>query len=125
MGSIQNRLESEQITKLLREYSISAIIGSLVVAIYNIVDSIYIGHGPNLGDHAIGGLGLIFPIMTFFTALGAFVGTGAATRVAIYMGEDCKDKMDRALSNALVLIIIFTGFFVLLALLAYICSQRL
>lgn len=114
MGSILNRLESEQTTKLLREYSISAIIGSLVVAIYNIVDSIYIGHGPNLGDHAIGGLGLVFPIMTFFTALGAFVGTGAATRVAIYMGEDCKDKMDRALSNALVLIILLTGFFVLL-----------
>lgn len=114
MGSILNRLESEQTTKLLREYSISAIMGSLVVAIYNIVDSIYIGHGPNLGDHAIGGLGIVFPIMTFFTALGAFVGTGAATRFAIYMGEGCKDKMDRALGNALVLIILLTGFFVLL-----------
>ena len=115
MGSILNRLESEQTTRLLWEYSISAIVGSLVVAIYNIVDSIYIGHGPNLGDHAIGGLGLVFPIMTFFTALGAFVGIGAATRVAIYMGEGSIDKVDRVLGNAFVLTILLTGFFVLLA----------
>lgn len=114
MESILNRLESEHTTKLLKEYSISAIMSSLVVAIYNIVDSIYIGHGPNLGDHAIGGLGIIFPIMTFFTALGAFIATGAATRVAIYMGEGSKDKVNRVFGNALVLTILLTGFFVLL-----------
>lgn len=115
MKSILNRLESEQTTKLLWKYSISAIVGSLVIAIYNIVDSIYIGHGPNLGDHAIGGLGLVLPIMTFFAAMGALVGTGAATRVAIYMGEGCKDKVEKVLGNAFVLTILLTGIFVFLA----------
>ncbi|MFV0537394.1 MAG: MATE family efflux transporter [Dysgonomonas sp.] len=115
MGSILNRLESEQTTKLLWKYSISAIVGSLVIAIYNIVDSIYIGHGPNLGDHAIGGLGLILPIMTFFAAMSALVGTGAATRIAIYMGEGYKDKVERVLGNAFILTILLTGIFVFLA----------
>lgn len=109
MESRLDRLETEQTTKLLWEYSIPAIVGTLVVAIYNIIDSIYIGHGPGLGDHAIGGLGIVLPIMTLLTALGLFVGTGAASRISIYMGMGLKDEAEKVLGNAFSLSILLTG----------------
>lgn len=109
MESRLDRLETEQTTKLLWEYSIPAIVGSLVVAIYNTIDSIYIGHGPGLGDHAIGGLGIVLPIMTLLTALGLFVGTGAASRISIYMGMGLKDEAERVLGNAFLLVVLLTG----------------
>lgn len=104
-----NRLEVEQTYKLLLEYSIPAIIGSLVVALYNLIDSVYIGHGPGLGDHAIGGLGIVLPLMTLLSAVGALVGTGAASRISIYLGMGDKYSAEKALGNAVLLTLLFTG----------------
>lgn len=103
-----DKLETEQTNKLLRKYSVPAIIGSLVVALYNLIDSIYIGHGPGLGDHAIGGLGIVLPVMTLLTALGVLVGTGAASRISIYLGMGDKDAAEKVLGNALLLTILLT-----------------
>ncbi len=103
-----NRLETEQPKSLLWEYSIPAIIGSMVVALYNLIDSVYIGHGPGLGDHAIGGLGIVLPVMTMFTAIGALVGTGAASRVSIYLGNGDKISAEKVLGNAFLLTLLFT-----------------
>lgn len=108
-----NRLETEQTNKLLREYAIPAIVGTLVVALYNLIDSIYIGYGPGLGDHAIGGLGLVLPVMTLMSAIGSLVGTGAAGRVSIYLGMGDKEKAEHVLNNALLLIILITALFIL------------
>ncbi|MEN9919508.1 MAG: hypothetical protein RL662_1944 [Bacteroidota bacterium] len=109
MGStVLERLEAEQPNKLLWEYSIPAIVGSLVVALYNLIDSVYIGHGPGLGDHAIGGIGIIFPIMTLITAVGFLVGTGAASRVSIFLGSGDKASAESVLGNAFSLSISLT-----------------
>lgn len=109
MGSvILNRLEVEQTNKLLWEYSIPAIVGSLVVALYNLIDSVYIGHGPGLGDHAIGGLGIVLPLMTLITAVGALVGTGAASRISIYLGMGDKASAEKVLGNAFSLSLLFS-----------------
>lgn len=112
MRSIElNKLETESTKSLLKEYSIPAIIGTLVIALYNIIDSIYIGHG--LGDHAIGGLGIVLPIMTLMAAIGALVGTGAAGRISIFLGMGDQDSAEYILGNALSLIILLTGLFIL------------
>lgn len=103
-----SRLESQHPGKLLWEYSIPAIIGSMVVALYNLIDSIYIGHGPGLGDHAIGGLGIVLPVMTVFTAVGALVGTGAASRISIYLGTGDKDKAEKILGTTFILTVLLT-----------------
>ncbi len=107
-----NRLETEQTNKLLYEYAIPAIVGTMVVALYNLIDSIYIGHGPGLGDHAIGGLGIVLPVMTLFSAIGSLVATGAAGRVSIYLGSGEKVKAESVLSNALLLIVLITFIFI-------------
>ena len=57
------RLENENIGRLLVHYAIPAVIGTMVNALYNIVDRIFIGQG--VGALAISGLTLTFPILLF------------------------------------------------------------
>lgn len=109
-----NKLETTPPRKLLWEYAIPAIVGSLAIALYNLVDSIFIGNTPNLGDHAIGGLGIVLPIMTILTALGMLVGNGASARISILLGKGEKDAAEKVLGNALSLGVLFTGIVVLI-----------
>ena len=59
-------LGKESIGKLLLQYSIPAIIGMTITSIYNIIDSIFIGHG--VGAMAIAGLAISFPLMNLVVA---------------------------------------------------------
>lgn len=64
------------IGKLLVEYSIPAIIGMTLTSLYNIIDSIFIGHG--VGALAISGLAITFPLMNLLVAFCTLVGVGNA-----------------------------------------------
>lgn len=77
-------LRHEKVGVLLRRYSIPAIVSMLVVALYNIVDRIYIGHG--VGAMAISGLTLTLPVSSMIVAIGTLVGVGAAARISIVLG---------------------------------------
>ena len=101
--NITNKLGHLPIGKLLVEYSIPAIIGTLVISLYNIVDRIYIGQG--VGPEAISGLALTFPIMTLSVACGTLVGAGAAARTSICMGKNENEKAKHILGNALILVL--------------------
>ena len=79
------RLEHERIGRLLLHYAMPAVIGTMVNALYNIVDRIFIGQG--VGPLAMAGLTLTFPILLFLQAFGMLIGAGAATRVSIYLGR--------------------------------------
>lgn len=77
-------LGKEPISKLLLKYSIPAIVGMVVVSLYNIVDRVFIGQG--VGAMAISGLALTFPLMNMVAAVGTLVGVGASTRISIVLG---------------------------------------
>ena len=70
-------LESKPVGKLLLQYSIPAIIGMTVTSLYNIIDSVFIGHG--VGPLAISGLAITFPLMNLIIAFSTLVGIGGAT----------------------------------------------
>ena len=95
------RLENENIGRLLVQYAIPAVIGTMVNALYNIVDRIFIGQG--VGALAISGLTLTFPILLFMQAFGMLIGAGAATRVSIHLGRKANDLADNVLGNAFTL----------------------
>lgn len=67
-------LGTEKIGKLLMQYAIPAIIAMTASSLYNMVDSIFIGHG--VGPMAISGLALTFPLMNLAAAFGSLVGVG-------------------------------------------------
>ncbi len=84
----QNALGEEKITKLLLKFSIPAIIGMLVNALYNIIDRMFIGHIPEVGNLAITGIGVTMPISTIILGFGMLVGIGTATTISIRLGQN-------------------------------------
>ena len=103
-NEIIQKLEHERIAPLLFHYAIPAIIGTMVNALYNIVDRIFIGQG--VGPMAISGLTLTFPILLFLQAFGMLVGAGAATRISIHLGRKAHETAEHVLGNALTLTLI-------------------
>lgn len=104
-----DELENKKISKLLWQYALPAIVGTMVNALYNIIDRIYIGHGPDLGDHAIGGLGIVLPIMNLTAAVGMLVGAGSASRISICLGRGDKETAEKIIGNSFLMTLIFTG----------------
>ena len=95
------QLGSEPIGKLLWRYSIPAIVGIVVMQLYNIVDRIFIGQG--VGSEAIAGLAITFPVMNLSAAVGTLIGQGAAARISIVLGQNDKRRAELILGNSLVL----------------------
>ena len=94
-------LGTEKIGKLLMQYAIPAIIAMTASSLYNMVDSIFIGHG--VGPLAIAGLAITFPFMNLAAAFGSLVGVGASTLVAIKLGQKDKESATHVLGNVVML----------------------
>ncbi|MDR1583240.1 MAG: MATE family efflux transporter [Prevotellaceae bacterium] len=104
------------IRKLLIEYSAPAIVAMTAASLYNMTDSIFIGHGVEPGHLAIAGLTVTFPFMNLTAAFGSLVGIGASTLISIKLGQKDHDSANRVLGNTLVLNLV-TG--ILLSVLCY------
>ena len=99
-----NKLATGKIGRLLWDYSLPAVVGMLVVSLYNVIDRIFIGQG--VGTEAIAGLAITFPVMNVSTALGVLIGAGASARVSIMLGAKDQRGAETVIGNALVLILI-------------------
>lgn len=98
---IPTALGTESIGKLLMQYAVPAIIAMTASSLYNMVDSIFIGHG--VGTMAISGLALTFPLMNLAAAFGSLVGVGASTLISVRLGQRDYDTAQRVLGNVVVL----------------------
>lgn len=107
-----DELVNKKISTLIWQYALPAIIGTTVNALYNTIDSIYIGHG--LGDDAMSALGIALPIMTIIAAVGMLVGAGSASRISIFLGMGDKEAAEKIIGNAFVLSILFSGITIIL-----------
>ena len=100
-------LGTAPIHKLLFKYAMPAIIAMTATSLYNIVDSIYIGHG--CGALALGALTVAKPFMDICAAFGSLVGVGASSLLAIYLGEKDYDRANRVLGNVIVMNVILSA----------------
>ena len=100
-------LGTEPVHKLLWKYALPAIIAMTATSLYNIVDSIYIGHG--VGALALGALTVAKPFMDICAAFGSLVGVGASSLLAIYLGEKDYERANRVLGNVIVMNIILSA----------------
>ncbi|MDE6010523.1 MAG: MATE family efflux transporter [Muribaculaceae bacterium] len=104
----ENRLKelsTAPVWKLLIKYSLPAVTGTVVSALYNIIDSIVIGHAipdPNV----VAGIAVTFPVMSLATALGMLIGSGAATRISIVLGQKDLRMAEVILGNSVQLTVI-------------------
>ena len=104
----ENDLGRDPIGKLLLRLALPAIVAQLVNALYNIVDRIYIGHIPGVGDLALTGLGVCFPVLMFVSALSSLAGVGGGARAVVHLGEGQKEKANAILGGCAALLTLFS-----------------
>ncbi|MBQ6176513.1 MAG: MATE family efflux transporter [Bacteroidales bacterium] len=105
-GSIPTELGVKPVNQLIRQYAVPGIIAMTASSLYNMVDSIYIGHIAEVGSLAISGLAVTFPLMNISTAFGTLVGVGAATMISVLLGQKNYAVANKVLSNEVTLNII-------------------
>lgn len=98
MNSSQE-LGTAPIGKLLVRFSVPAIIAMLTNAVYNIVDRIFVGRF--IGEQALAGLTIAFPLMLTIFAMGTLIGHGGANLISLSLGEANKTKANLLLSQTL------------------------
>lgn len=101
------QLGEEKISKLLLKFSIPAIIGMVVNALYNFVDRIFIGNG--VGSLGIAGITISFPLMLIVFAFAMLIGFGATSLISIKLGENKKEEAELIMGNGLVLLIFISA----------------
>lgn len=105
-----------KILPLLVKFSVPAIVGMVVNAIYNIVDRMFIGNAPDLGSLGIAGITISFPITLVMLAVALMVAVGASTCFSISLGKQHKEEACFYQGNALVITIIIGITFTILGL---------
>ena len=108
MKNQQQILATEPIGKLLLKYSVPAIIGMIVNALYNVVDRMFIGNIPKVGVLAITGVGVTMPIMTIMLAFGMLIALGAIANISIKLGQGKKEDAELIIGNAITLSILIS-----------------
>ena len=116
-GAAPTELGTEKIGKLLKMYAVPGIIAQTAASLYNMVDSIYIGHIRDVGSYAISGLAVTFPLMNLSAALGTLVGVGAMTLISVLLGQKNYSTAGKVLSNVLTLNVVISILFTIVTLL--------
>ena len=101
VAGVPTELGTEKVSRLLRQYAVPAIIAMTASSLYNMVDSIFIGHG--VGKFAIAGLALTFPLMNLGAAFGALVGVGASATISMLLGQKNYEMAQKVLGNVVTL----------------------
>lgn len=97
------KLGEEKIGKLLISFSIPAIIGMLVMSLYNVIDRVFIGN--SAGPLGIAAITVGFPLMILQFALIGMIGMGATALVSIRLGQQRREEAEFIMGNALTLLI--------------------
>lgn len=102
-------LGTRPIGRLLMQYSVPAVIASVVTSLYNIIDSIFIGRG--VGAMAIAGLAITFPLMNLVIAFCMLIAVGGATITSIFMGQKNIARASEVINNVLTLCLLHSLIF--------------
>ncbi|GAG98084.1 unnamed protein product, partial [marine sediment metagenome] len=107
MKQLTARLGEEKISKLLVNLSLPATIGMMVNALYNLVDTIFVGRG--VGAIAIGGLTIAFPIQMVIMAFAQMIGIGAASAISRSLGAKDIEKANYVAGNSFLCVIVLSS----------------
>ena len=103
-----NPLATQPVVKLFFKLSIPSVLAQIVNLLYNMVDRIFIGHIKDVGDIALTGVGVCFPLIILISAFSCLCGMGGAPKAAIKMGEGKIKEANKILGNCFVVTIIFS-----------------
>ena len=97
-----DRIGTDNIKHLLFSFSIPAIVGMVVQALYNIVDRIYVGQG--VGHIGLAAIAVTMPLLMTNMAFSVIVGVGSNALFSIKLGEGRRDLVEKIMGNAFLLL---------------------
>lgn len=109
MQDKKEMLGTVPVGRLLLRLALPTVIAQLINMLYNIVDRIYIGHMPEVGDLALTGVGVCMPLIMLVSAFAALVGSGGAPRASIFMGKKDIESAEKTLGACFGLQIIISA----------------
>ena len=108
MNSKRDLLLNGNLTRLLFKYSAPATIGMVVGALYNIIDTIFVGKG--VGSLAIAALSIVLPMQIIIMGIGTMMGIGSASIISRALGRNRKDIAQNTFGNAIMLNLLISAF---------------
>ena len=124
--SESNKMKDMPVNKLMVQMGIPMILSMALQAVYNIVDSAFVGNMKVGSEAALNALTLVFPIQMLMVAIGIGTGVGTNALLAKTLGQGNRDKAARVSGNSLFLggiIYIICMLFGIFGVRAYISSQ--
>lgn len=106
MNRSQNVLDDDRIGRLLLKLSLPAFFGMFVTTLYNVVDTIFIGH--YVGSLGIAGLTIVFPIQMLSMGIGMMTGIGGASLISRLIGADNVPRAEHALGNSIIATVVLS-----------------
>ena len=101
MESEQNEILTGSLRRLLFKFSLPSIIGMLISALYNFIDTIFVGNG--VGPLAIAGLTIVLPVQIIMLAIGLMIGVGASSIISRALGRKDRELAKKAAGNAFII----------------------
>ena len=105
----ENDLGKDKVSRLVWRIAIPSMLGQFVSVLYSIVDRMYIGNIPQVGDVALAGVGVCGPVVTLVGSVAFLVGVGGAPLVSIRMGEGNLKEAKRVLANCFLMLCVFSA----------------
>ena len=101
---MENDLGRDDIRLLVMRIALPSMLAQFVSVLYSVVDRMYIGNIPEIGETALAGVGVCGPIVTLITAFGSLVGIGGAPLMSIRLGEKDEKGASQILANCFLLL---------------------
>ena len=107
--ALENDLGRDNIKKLVWRIAIPSMLAQFVSVLYSIVDRMYIGNIPLVGDTALAGVGVCGPVVTMVGSVAFLIGIGGAPLMSMSLGAGDEDRARRILSNCFLMLLVAAG----------------
>lgn len=105
---LENNLDSDDVKGLVRRLAIPSMLAQFVSVFYSIVDRMYIGNIPGIGEVALAGVGICGPIVTLISSFAFLIGIGGAPLMSIRMGEKNERAASQILANCFLMLTVLS-----------------
>lgn len=102
-------LGKDRIPILVLKLAIPSMFAQFVTVLYSIIDRMFIGNIPKIGDAALAGVGVCGPIVTLLTSFGTLIGLGGSILMAMRMGAGRKKQAESILAHSFALLVVFSA----------------
>lgn len=102
-------LGKDRVPILVLKLAVPSMIAQFVTVLYSIIDRMFIGNIPGIGDTALAGVGVCGPIVTLLTSFGTLIGIGGSILMAMRMGAGRRKQAESILAHSFALLVAFSA----------------